>query len=839
MNSRNLKRWWSLTWGLGREVGWTALVALCAALALNWHYLALTPPDMNPVQLQRLTWVWLAVLACASWPCERKLPGSAAWIALLLASAALFPADLWPLAVAGTLIAALLFDARARWWRALALLLALGIGTSSLLSVYERNFGRVTAESLSTIFQTHPAEALEYIAHLVTPGWLVNLTVWSLLLGLVAGARRRVPGPLRPAVMAWAVAVATLAAVAASPGILTRALALKQGLADHRQRMLTIDTQMSVPARWARPVPLDVVWVVGESQSRWHWSLYGYPRSTTPQMTAMQDELVVMRDAVAPHSYTVQSLMEATYRPLRGASGQPVQSVSSVALLRSAGVAVHWHSAQEKYGPWATPLTALASRSNSVEFHGSHMRLPWLNAASQTHPDVQTQTAVLARLASEPAASGPRMLVHHMYAAHDPYCAHKPLTPEPQSQDSTDSALAWFGAAPDRSANLRCYEQAVRFTDELLAGYVQMAAKLQRPTVVLFVPDHGEAPEEGSGHNADRASARHLEIPVLAYFNAAARQALPEHWNNLRQHQSHRFMGNWVFELLVDLFGVVAPDVRLAPSSPSAANYAPPERIIYPKGRRWNYDSLQDASKLDVLSSTRKALARKPGDGRRAPLLYAHRCNSVLKAIEAARYFDGIELDIVLDEGSRSVLVNHPPMAVSGLTLGAMMRALSFKPQLQFWLDFKNPGATPPELGLALLGELDQRFSLKARSLLEMPADTPAAVLQAYAVAGWRTSIYVPEKLATCVGPSGDATACNRQASDLVALARQVKASALSFDDALRSAVDQYVRPQAQGLQLMSWKLSLKSDDPRLVDMAADLQPLDGLIVSFPSSFSP
>lgn len=804
-----LNRWTAAAWA-----GWCVVLG---GLAVNWHRLALLPPTMNPVQHERLVAAWLVALALTTFLATRRRPALAPASAAALAGTSSLPPDLWPL---GAAIGLCLAGWAHRPW-----LLASGFAAQAGIAfagAYERIYGVVSAESSSTLFQTAPAEAGHYLLHLLTPGWIVNQAAYAATLLAAARFQHR---PLTAGT--GGAAILTLALLAASPGLLERGLALRQGAQRHAEHLRTVVEATPPAARRAQHAELDVVWVIGESQSRWLWQLYGYPRPTTPGLQARRLELVLLGDAVSPHSYTVQSMLQTGYRARVGADGS---QVSLLHLLRSAGIRVEWHSAQETFGPWASPIAEFAAGADTTSFYGSHLRWqPRGSPSPERHPDRLAQQALLRSL-NAPAA-GPRVLVHHMFAAHDPYCAHRPAQPMP---DPAATPAAWFGAAANRWPALACYEGAVRFSDEVLSRYLESLAGRQRPAILVFVPDHGEAPEDGSGHNADRPSPRHLEIPAVVYFNEAARTVRAPSWQWLRQHADLPFLGSWTYELLLELTGVEAPELRLLSPPRLAPTFRAPPRVIYPHGRRWTYDG--DGPALDLLTGTRQALARLPGAGRTRPPIYAHRVNTVLKGMEAARYFDGVEIDIVA--GAGQILVNHPPMPASGLTLDELLQALAIRPGLKLWLDFKNPGISTAET-LEALAQLDGRWNLRGRTVLELPADTPEAVFAAYAAAGWSTSLYLPDDFASCGAASASGDACDGRAQAWLAMARRTGIGAFSFDDALRAAVDRHLRPGAGSLRLLSWKLSLRSDDPALADAAADLAPLDALIVSFHSTFSP
>jgi hypothetical protein len=806
-----------------REVLWAVWLVLLGMLVINWHRLALVPSGMNPAHGVTLASAWLVLLALAAWWVARLQRSLLPLLGLAIAGVLAVPPDLWSLGAAAGLCLGLACRRPSLAWTGFALL-ALG----SLWGAYERIFGPLSAETSSTLAQTAPAEAGFFLLHLVTPGWLVNQLALGVTLALAIRAtppQERTSGPTPRSTLL----LLLLALPAASPGLLQRAMAMRDGLEHHRQHVETVEEATPPAARIAGSPALDVIWVIGESQARPFWQLYGYPRETTPELAAFRDELVVMTDAVSPHSYTVQSLMEAAYRRRLEPDGG---AVSLLALLRSAGVQVQWHTAQEHFGPWASPIVRWASGANSWQQHGSHLRIG-LGRRGE-HPDRLAQSALLQELAQ--SADGHRLLVHHMFAAHDPYCAHAPPKPLADWRDGL-RATAWFGRSPPLREALHCYEGAVRFTDAMLARYARVLRDRSRPGVLVFLPDHGEDPAGGTGHNADRPSLWHLEIPVVLYANAAAREALGPVWSGLAAHAAQPFLGSWVYELMLELFGVAAPELVLRSPPRAADTFRAPARVVYPQGRRWDYD---DASKaIDLLSATRNALARRPAADRERPPLYAHRVNTVLKAMQAMRDFDGIEFDIVFDPGSRELLVNHPPMPVSGLRVSELLEATSSRPGLRLWLDFKNPEQSP-DLAVRALRELDAHWRIRDRTVLEVPANTPEAIKAGLSRDGWAVSLYLPESFAACAaGTDAVQAACAQRAKDWVAEARRVGLTAFSFDDALRPAVQRHLRPLAPERLYLSWKLSLRADDSRVVDAAADLAPLDALIVSFPSPFSP
>ena len=89
---------------------------------------------------------------------------------------------------------------------------------------------------------------------------------------------------------------------------MTQALALKQ-LSDWRScwdlEKLTC-TNSNAKIEFASPDSLTVVYAIGESHSRYHSSLYGYPWVTAPNMQRLHSDssLIVFDNVIAGYTYT-------------------------------------------------------------------------------------------------------------------------------------------------------------------------------------------------------------------------------------------------------------------------------------------------------------------------------------------------------------------------------------------------------------------------------------------------------------------------------------------------------------------------------------------------------
>jgi len=96
-----------------------------------------------------------------------------------------------------------------------------------------------------------------------------------------------------------------------------------------------------------------IVWVIGESDTRWNWSLYGYERDTNKYISLLKDELLIINNAQAAAPATVSAfelmMTEATKEKPEIWS----KELNIVSIANLAGYKTYWISnhTSDKWGP--------------------------------------------------------------------------------------------------------------------------------------------------------------------------------------------------------------------------------------------------------------------------------------------------------------------------------------------------------------------------------------------------------------------------------------------------------------------------------------------------------
>ena len=107
--------------------------------------------------------------------------------------------------------------------------------------------------------------------------------------------------------------------------------------------------------------------IIGESLSRNHMSIYGYPRNTTPQLEKIED-LIVFRQVISPCTQTRSSIV----RSMTLAFGLNVTNFyergSIITALNDAQYKTFWLSNQQRYGISDTETSVIADDSDQQIF---------------------------------------------------------------------------------------------------------------------------------------------------------------------------------------------------------------------------------------------------------------------------------------------------------------------------------------------------------------------------------------------------------------------------------------------------------------------------------------
>lgn len=805
--------------------GWIAAAAIAApfVLALPAH------ADPWAAWMQAVLWAIVAAVFAAAAFAARRIARLERGAALVLAFAALYlilalldlaratrytlSAALVDLALVfvvfyAALAAAALSLALAR---AVLLVAATALVAAALVrAVHAQAFAsEIDGEGYRALLHTTLPEAIEFLGRFVATGWLVAA---ALALGAACAAAWLAPRARLPrGALAWAgtfalaaaaVAYENAGAVAARVQAYTEAYSLAREVREYRELREARERASRVPPVAQSPAlagrPQTYVFVIAESLTRNHMSVYGYWRRTTPELERLAPEAAVFSDVISPHSHTDLSL-ERVLTLANDANGLRFGDAANhglIELLRAAGFTTWWISNQNTLGIWDNKTAVLSSAADHAVY---------LNKATGAFVTGAYDEVLLEPYAAALAHPAPRKAIFlHFLGNHWEY--HRRYPPSEAAFKSTHTRRE-IGARFDHQGNrltILHYDNSVHYHDKLVGQVVDRLREAGGVSAMVHFADHGENLFEGRGHHSHLPTREHVEVPLIVWLSPGYRDAMPGLFERARAAAALPVELQDLPHLVADLAGLESAVFEPA-RSPLSARYAPPRRRLYIGAQV--YEAMNDP-----LLAAKRALGQF---AELRPRLWAHRVNTLGKMMEAASVFAGVEIDVVHERGD--LFVNHPPAEPSGLTLDEQLAyANRLNPKLSLWLDLKNLDEANGAAVLAALRRLDARHSIRGRALVETPhTGSAAAALRA---AGFATSHYFG--------------ACK---PDLARTLAERRFAGVSYDFAAREAVERCLGPALRRLKLRTYTWDLGPVDPgRRGDYAAHA----GVLLPFPSRFA-
>ena len=261
-------------------------------------------------------------------------------------------------------------------------------------------------------------------------------------------------------------------------------------------------------ATYAGPPRQTLVLVLGESVNRSNWSLYGYPRNTTPELVTRRDDMLVFKNVQSSDAATVQSLLKMLTPATRSHPDAWLNEPNVLALARTAGYHIVWLSNQEQGDG---PIQILAEHAHEQIFvnngHGRGAR----SLDERLLPPLK-------RVLEGPAPR--KLVVVHMQGAHLRYDLRYPAAFDKFSgADDAVSHTLYNAGRPYWIRKARNqYDNAMLYTDHVLSSILKMAEESASasPISLLYVSDHGQ--EVGhyrnfSGHSSTDPSG--YQVPLL------------------------------------------------------------------------------------------------------------------------------------------------------------------------------------------------------------------------------------------------------------------------------------------------------------------------------------
>lgn len=284
--------------------------------------------------------------------------------------------------------------------------------------------------------------------------------------------------------------------------------------------------------------------IVGESTSRTHMGIYGYYRETTPELEKRKDELLIYKDVISPHAYSVGALTKiltlANYEnPKKTFDGSVIQ------LINSVGFETYWLSNQRPIGAYESMITKICLSAKKHKF------LTTTVAGESKVLDGRLLVEfnkIINNNIKKKVIFLHLMGTHHHYENRYPAKFSKYKAEPVTNFKSKESFI-----------KINNYDNAVLYNDFLLSQVIDKLDSLNTKSFALYFSDHGEEMYDDinmAGHNEDIFSQKMFEVPFILWQSQKFRQE-----KELFFIEDRKYMIDDLFHSIADLVDTKSDEI--------------------------------------------------------------------------------------------------------------------------------------------------------------------------------------------------------------------------------------------------------------------------------------
>lgn len=265
----------------------------------------------------------------------------------------------------------------------------------------------------------------------------------------------------------------------------------------------------------------DIVMVVGESATRSHWSLYGYPLSTTPRIDSIKEELIVFDNVIGTSTITDYCMKRIlTFLTDRDETDGWYRQPMLLGLMNRAGYETTWISNQERGGMWGNSTAVMVSMADNVRFVGG---------TSPGDATLQEYDEIVLPVLDEMLSRGEsdKFVGVHLLGSHREYRRRYPPEFTVFNSEKVMSLNRYSGLSRENAQIVAEYANSILYTDYILSRIKSMLDERDRPTIMIYFSDHGVNVCDDGDDYIGRDN-KHVEVPFIIYVNRSGKEQLPE-----------------------------------------------------------------------------------------------------------------------------------------------------------------------------------------------------------------------------------------------------------------------------------------------------------------------
>lgn len=255
------------------------------------------------------------------------------------------------------------------------------------------------------------------------------------------------------------------------------------------------------------------VMIIGESSSKFHSSIYGYYRNTTPELLRLKNnnELVVFNNVITPHSTTREALQEVLTLKSSEVNKNFYEVPSILDFFEATEFKTYWLSNQESYGIIGNVVASIASKAQHTKYTEEYT-----SDSRKFKKYDETLLPMLDKVLEEKTPK--KFIVIHLMGNHMQYQERYPGKFN-YFKDIDKNFNEWQIKKKDK---VNDYDNSMLYVDYIISEIIKKVEKQDKKSYVLYFSDHGEEiwdTKDFMGHGENKINSCVSDIPFVLWMS--------------------------------------------------------------------------------------------------------------------------------------------------------------------------------------------------------------------------------------------------------------------------------------------------------------------------------
>ena len=310
-----------------------------------------------------------------------------------------------------------------------------------------------------------------------------------------------------------------------------------QNLKEYNEIFLKLEKNTNVDIISNNSKIKNIVFIIGESTTRNHMSLYGYSLKTNPLLEKLEKEgnLYKFTDTISPHSHTIPVIKKLLTFYNYESKDEWYTYNNIIDIMKLAGYKTYWFSNQESSGIYGNIAVALGGKSDIRIFNK-------IKDSTQEFNNLYDEQILNKSLKYIDKISDKNFIIYHLMGTHGVYKNRYPQE---------------FENFKNKNSKVSDYDNAVLYNDYVINKIISTFKN--KEVIIFYVSDHGEEVYDFrnfAGHSEDNGSRYMIEIPFLIYVSDKFKENYPEIIKKIANSVDRPYMTDDLLHTILDVAGI-------------------------------------------------------------------------------------------------------------------------------------------------------------------------------------------------------------------------------------------------------------------------------------------